>query len=218
MTTTIDPVATAGLMTREVRDGTRDGVPTKIAVARRTYAGERDDLWNALTSAERLPRWFLPIDGELSVGGRYQLKGNAGGTVERCDAPESFNITWEFGGQVSWVTVSLSPADGGTTLELVHEAPVDPDFWTQYGPGAVGVGWDLALVGLGLHLATGSDNDATEFEEWTLSPVGVEFVRLASTDWADAAIAAGEDADQARAAGERTLAFYTVPPTAEPEA
>ena len=218
MTSTIDPVTTAGLMTREVRDGTRDGTPTKIAVARRTYSADRDDLWNALTSAERLPRWFLPIDGDLSVGGRYQFVGQAGGVVEQCAAPESFAITWEFGGQVSWVTVSLSTVDDGTTLELVHEAPVDPDFWTQYGPGAVGVGWDLALVGLGLHLSTGSDNDAKEFEEWTLSPVGVEFVRLASTDWADAAIASGEDADQARAAGANTLAFYTVPPTAEPEA
>ncbi|GAA4715717.1 putative conserved protein YndB, AHSA1/START domain [Promicromonospora umidemergens] len=212
MTSTIDPVTTAGLMTREVRDGTRDGTPTKIAVARRTYAADRDDLWNALTSAERLPRWFLPIDGDLSVGGRYQFVGQAGGAVEQCAAPESFAITWEFGGQVSWVTVSLSTVDDGTTLELVHEAPVDPDFWTQYGPGAVGVGWDLALVGLGLHLATGSDNDATEFEQWTLSPVGVEFVRLASADWADAAIASGEDAAQARAAGERTFAFYTTQP------
>jgi uncharacterized protein YndB with AHSA1/START domain len=212
MTATIDPAATAGLMTREVRDGSRDGTPTKVAVARRTYAAERYDLWDALTSAERLPRWFLPISGDLAVGGRYQFVGQAGGLVERCDAPESFAVTWEFGGQVSWVEVSLSPADGGTTLELVHEAPVDPDFWTQYGPGAVGVGWDLALVGLGLHLATGSDNDAAEFEKWTLSPVGVEFVRLASTDWADAAIAAGEDAAQARAAGERTLAFYTTQP------
>ncbi|MCP2266663.1 SRPBCC family protein [Promicromonospora thailandica] len=217
MTTTIDPVTTAGLVTREVRDGNRDGAPTKIAVARRTYATDRDDLWDALTSAERLPRWFLPIDGDLSVGGRYQLVGNAGGTVERCAAPEEFAVTWEFGGQVSWVRVGLSPADDGTTLELVHEAPVDPDFWTQYGPGAVGVGWDLALLGLGLHLATGSDNDAREFEQWTLSPTGVEFVRLASTGWADAATASGDDAEQARAAGERTLAFYTVPPTAEPE-
>jgi uncharacterized protein YndB with AHSA1/START domain len=212
MPTVIDPATTAGLVNREVRDSTRDGVPTKVAVARRTYAAERDDLWEALTSAERLPRWFLPVSGDLTVGGRYQLEGNAGGTVEHCAAPENFAVTWEFGGQVSWVEVSLSPADGGTTLELVHEAAVDPDFWTQYGPGAVGVGWDLALVGLGLHLATGSDNDATEFEKWTLSPVGVEFVRLASSDWAEAAIAAGEDADQASAAGERTLAFYTTPP------
>jgi uncharacterized protein YndB with AHSA1/START domain len=212
MAPVIDPATTAGLVTREVRDSSRDGVPTKIAVARRTYAAERADLWDALTSADRLPRWFLPVSGDLTVGGRYQLEGNAGGIVERCAAPEEFAVTWEFGDTVSWLTVHLTPADDGTTLELVHEAPVDPDFWTQYGPGAAGVGWDLGLMGLGLHLASGADLNPAEVESWSTSPEGVEFARLASTGWADAAVAAGEDADQARAAGERTLAFYTTPP------
>ncbi|WP_275004236.1 SRPBCC family protein [Promicromonospora iranensis] len=212
MAPVIDPATTAGLVTREVRDSSRDGVPTKIAVARRTYAAERADLWDALTSADRLPRWFLPVSGDLTVGGRYQLEGNAGGIVERCAAPEEFAVTWEFGETVSWLTVHLTPADDGTTLELVHEAPVDPDFWTQYGPGATGVGWDLSLMGLGLHLASGAGLNPAEVESWSTSPEGVEFARLASTGWADAAVAAGEDADQARAAGERTLAFYTTPP------
>jgi uncharacterized protein YndB with AHSA1/START domain len=212
MPTVIDPATTAGLVNREVRDSSRDGVPTKVAVARRTYAAERDDLWDALTSAERLPRWFLPVSGDLTVGGRYQLEGNAGGTVEHCAAPENFAVTWEFGDTVSWLTVHLTPADGGTTLELVHEAAVDPDLWAQYGPGATGVGWDLSLMGLGLHLASGASLDPAEVQAWSLSPEGIEFARLASTAWADAAIAAGDDADQARAAGERTLGFYTTPP------
>jgi uncharacterized protein YndB with AHSA1/START domain len=212
MPTLIDPATTAGLVTREVRDSSRDGVPTKVAVAWRTYAAERDDLWDALTSADRLPRWFLPVSGDLTVGGRYQLEGNAGGTVERCAAPENFAVTWEFGDMVSWLTVHLTPADGGTTLELVHEAAVDPDLWRQYGPGATGVGWDLSLMGLGLHLASGEGLDPAEVQAWSLSPEGIEFAQLANTGWVDAAIAAGDDADQARAAGERTLAFYTTPP------
>jgi uncharacterized protein YndB with AHSA1/START domain len=214
MPTLIDPVATAGLVTREVRDSSRDGVPTKVAVARRTYTTERADLWEAVTSPDRIPRWFLPVSGDLSVGGRYQLEGNAGGTVERCAAPEEFAVTWEFGDTVSWLTVHLTPADGGTTLELQHESPVDPDFWAQYGPGAVGVGWDLGLMGLGLHLAGGAKMDPAEAEAWSLSPEGVEFARLASTGWADAAVVAGDDPTQAQAARERTLAFYTTAPEA----
>lgn len=209
MSTSIDPAVTAGLVTREVRDGSRDGVPTKVVVAHRTYAADRADLWDALTSAERLPRWFLPVSGDLTVGGRYQLEGNAGGVVERCAAPDDFAVTWEFGDTVSWLTVTLAPADDGTTLELVHESPVDPDFWTQFGPGAVGVGWDLSLMGLGLHLASGASLDPAEVETWSVSPEGVEFARLTSTGWADAAIAAGDDATQARAASDRTQAFYT---------
>jgi uncharacterized protein YndB with AHSA1/START domain len=215
MPTLIDPVATAGLVTREVRDSSRDGVPTKVAVARRTYTTERADLWEAVTSPDRIPRWFLPVSGDLSVGGHYQLEGNAGGTVEHCAAPEEFAVTWEFGDTVSWLTVHLTAADdGGTTLQLEHESPVDPDFWAQYGPGAVGVGWDLGLMGLGLHLAGGAPMDPAEAEAWSLSPEGVEFARLASTGWADAAVAAGDDPAEAQAARERTLAFYTTPPEA----
>jgi uncharacterized protein YndB with AHSA1/START domain len=210
MPTLIDPVATAGLVTREVRDSSRDGVPTKVAVARRTYTTERADLWEAVTSPDRIPRWFLPVSGDLSVGGHYQLEGNAGGTVERCAAPEEFAVTWEFGDTVSWLTVHLTAADdGGTTLQLEHESPVDPDFWAQYGPGAVGVGWDLALVGLGLYLATGEPNDPARSAAWMGSPEGVEFVTRSSRGWADASIATGTDAGEARAAEERTTAFYT---------
>jgi uncharacterized protein YndB with AHSA1/START domain len=103
-----DPVAMAGLVTREIRTGERGGLPTKIAVARRSYPTDASDLWDCLTSAERLPRWFLPISGELQLGGRYQLEGNAGGVVESCDEPWSFAVTWEYGGMVSWVVVTLA--------------------------------------------------------------------------------------------------------------
>src|SRR6267142_1450183 len=69
----------------------------------RTYDGPVEDVWDACTNPQRIPRWFLPISGELRLGGRYQLEGNAGGTVERCDPPHSFAATWEFGGEVTWI-------------------------------------------------------------------------------------------------------------------
>ena len=90
----MDPLAAAHLVTREIRSGTRDGEPTRIAVARRTYPTDRADLWDAVTSPDRVPRWFLPLGGDLREGGSYQLEGNAGGTVETCRAPESFAVTW----------------------------------------------------------------------------------------------------------------------------
>ena len=209
-----DPIAAAGLVTREIRTGSRDDAPTKVAIARRTYPTDQDDLWDAVTNPERIPRWFLPISGEVEIGGRYQLEGNAGGTVERCDEPDSFAVTWEMGPMVSWLTVNLSPADGGgTTLELVHEAHVDPDLWSQFGPGAVGVGWDLALaLGLGLHLESGAQVDPETAATYTLSPDGVAFVRAAAAGWADAAAADGDDPATAHAAAEATVAFYTTVP------
>lgn len=207
-----DPIEAAGLPTREIRTGTRDGEPIKIAIARRQYRADRADVWDAITNPERLPRWFLPVSGDLSVGGHYQLEGNAGGSVESCKEPESFAVTWEFGGQFSWLEVRLSEVEGGTRLELVHQAPVDPAMWDQFGPGAVGIGWDLGLNGLQEHLATGADLDPAAAEAWTLSPEGVEFVRVASEAWAQAAIDDGDDPEKARAAGAASLAFYTTPP------
>ncbi len=215
-----NPVATAGLVTREVRTGKRNGLPTKIVVASRTYGTEQSDLWDAVTNAERIPRWFLPISGDLKANGRYQLEGNAGGVIERCEEPELFAATWEYGGQMSWLQVGLSPTLHGTTLELAHEAPIDdPTFWNQYGPGATGVGWELGLLGLGLYLDSGAPVDPKLAEEWSTSPDGIEFVRLSATGWADAAVADGEEPGPAHEAAERTIAFYTIPPdTTEPDA
>ncbi|WP_100445117.1 SRPBCC family protein [Glycomyces xiaoerkulensis] len=209
-----DPLETVNLVGREIRSGTRDGEPTKIAVARRRYSAERPDVWDALTNPERLPRWFMPVEGDLSVGGRYQLEGNAGGVIESCTEPEGFNVTWEYGGQVSWLQVKLSDTGRGTLLELTHEAHVDRDFWEQFGPGATGVGWDLGLHGLDQHLTSGADLDPTAAEAWTLSPEGKRFIRSAAEHWAEAAVGDGDDPEQARSAAERTVAFYTTPPEA----
>jgi uncharacterized protein YndB with AHSA1/START domain len=208
----LDPVTAAGFVTREVRTGERDGVTTRIVVARRIYETDQGDLWHAITDPERIPRWFLPVSGELRLGGRYQLEGNAGGVIEACDEPDHLAVTWEFAEQVSWLDVALTPTDGGTALELAHEAPVDPDLWAQFGPGAAGVGWDLGLLGLGLHLDTGEPVDPSEAESWSVSPLGVEFVRQAAHGWAEAAVADGDARTAAREAAERTAGFYTTMP------
>lgn len=209
-----DPAAAAGLVTREVRSGFRDGAATKIVVARRVYLAGQGDLWDALTNADRIPRWFLPVTGELRVGGRYQLEGNAGGVVESCKEPESFAVTWEFGGMLSWLEVTLVPDGERTTLELAHEAHVTPDLWGQFGPGAVGVGWDLALMGLGRHIDTGAPVEGTEAITFPASPEGATFIRAAAAGWADAAVSDGDDPGVAQQAAARTVAFYTPPPEA----
>jgi uncharacterized protein YndB with AHSA1/START domain len=209
-----DPAATAGLVTREVRSGFRDGAATKIAIARRIYRAAQADLWDALTNADRIPRWFLPVSGDLRVGGRYQTQGNAGGVIERCKEPESFAVTWEFGGTVSWLEVTLIPDGERTTLELAHEAHVTPELWGQFGPGAVGVGWDLALMGLGRHIDTGAAVDPRVAAAFAASPDGADFIRAAAAGWAGAAVADGDDPGAAEQAAARTVAFYTTPPGA----
>jgi uncharacterized protein YndB with AHSA1/START domain len=182
----------------------------------RTYAGPVEDVWDACTNPERIPRWFLPVSGELHVGGRYQLEGNAGGTIERCDPPKSFSATWEFGGEVSWIELRLSPeAHGRTRFELLHIAHVDDTRWAEFGPGAVGVGWELGLMSLAIHLASGKSVDPREVAAWNVSEEGKQFMSLSSQQWCDASITAGADGVEAQAAADRTTAAYTA---ADPQA
>jgi hypothetical protein len=83
--------------------------------------------------------------------------------------------------------------------------------WGQYGPGAVGVGWDLALMGLGLHLSTGRQVDPETAVTFPASHEGRQLIRLAATGWGDAAAGDGEEPGTAREAADRTFAFYTPP-------
>jgi uncharacterized protein YndB with AHSA1/START domain len=202
----IDVVEEINAVVREV-DGA--GADTRTVIIRRAYDTTVEDLWDACTNPERIPRWFLPVSGELRVGGRYQLEGNAGGTIESCDPPHAFKATWVFGDSVTWIEMRLAASDdGGTHFELRHTVPVD-DQWSEYGPGAVGVGWDLGLRGLALHLASGAAVDAAAYMAWTASDEGRRFARLSSEGWRDASIAGGATPDEANAMGDRTTAAYT---------
>jgi hypothetical protein len=71
----------------------------------------------------------------------------------------------------------------------------------------VGVGWDQAVMALTMHIA--GTAEGAEVQAWQATDEGIEFVRLSSAGWADASIAAGTDADEARAAAARTTDFYT---------
>jgi uncharacterized protein YndB with AHSA1/START domain len=206
----IDVARYVGAVSREVASREIEGKMARVALANRTYDTTIEDVWDALTNAERIPRWFLPITGDLKLGGRYQLQGNAGGTITSCEPPRFLAVTWEFGGGVSWVTVRLSPdAGGGTHLELEHAAHVGDDLWDQFGPGAVGVGWDLTILGLALHLETGEAFKIEVAEGWSASEEGKSYIRRASEEWCRASIAAGTPEAAAKAAAGRTTDFYT---------
>lgn len=197
-----------GAVERSVSSLEREGKPARAVTLARSYDTTVDDLWDAVTNGERLPRWFLPINGELELGGRYQLEGNAGGVITACEPPSYLAITWEFGGDVSWVEVRL--ADEGSErarLTLNHIQHVS-EHWDTYGPGAVGVGWELGLFGLALHLA---QPDEAKLDEavFSASPQGKAFTVGSSDAWGRASIASGTDTSAARAAARRTTAFYT---------
>ncbi len=197
-----------GLMQRDVRNLERDGKPAKAVVASRVYPTDAADLWDALTRPERIKRWFAPVSGDLRLGGAYQVENNASGTITECAPHQRIALTWEFGGGVSWVELSLIPEGDGTRLELTHTAHIDPH-WDKFGPGAVGVGWDLSFMGLARHIAEPSVAVAAEaVEGWYATDEYKSLVRTTSDDWGRAAIAAGEERGHALAAAEATRAFY----------
>jgi uncharacterized protein YndB with AHSA1/START domain len=199
---------------REVGSGKVPAGEGHSILLRRTYQADVEDVWDAVTNPERIARWFLPVSGDLRLGGNYQTEGNAGGEILRCEAPNLLKITWVFGdapADSSEVEVRLAAdGSGATVLELEHTAVVDPGFWGQFGPGAVGVGWDLGLLGLTMYLESGGAS-IEDKEAWQYTDEARRFMTASAQRWGAAHEASGATADEAAAAAAGTTAFY-VPP------
>jgi hypothetical protein len=168
------------------RDGKRQHTVQRIS---QRFPTTVDDLWEACTQPDRLKRWF--------------------GEVLACEPPRSFRVTWEFAGDSSQVAVHLASEGDEARLSLEHEHTGDADsqFWTQFGPGATGVGWDLALLGLSLHVVAGQDRPG-DLDAFARTTPAQQFVRAVSDRWGEASVLAGTPAEDAAAAANRTTAFF----------
>ena len=217
----------------------------RTVIVRREYDAPVEEVWDAISDPDRISRWFLPVTGDLRLGGTFQLEGNAGGRILRCEPPRLLGVSWVLGDDPdapgSEVQVRLSPGTrGGTVFELEHAVPVDAH-WNEYGPGAVGVGWDLTLLGLSWHLAAGrtaapaaasagphaapaaasAGPDAASVEPgepapdpavWMASTEARAFMTASSNAWGEALRATGAAGPEvARMVGNTTAAY--VPPT-----
>ena len=205
-------------VTRAYRVEERDGEPQHVQTLEQDYPAALADVWEAVTTAERIARWFLPISGELREGGRYQFEGQAGGEVLSCEPPAAgaaaYSVSWEAMGSVSWVTVRLEAvSEESTRFELEHSskvADVPAEMWETFGPGATGVGWDGGLLGLALHLGAVEGSLApSEAEAWAGTEEGRAFYRGAADGWAVAHTASGEDPEVTQRNADATYGFYT---------
>ena len=157
---------------------------------RRTYDTPIQDVWEALTQAERIERWFMPISGDLRPGGTFQVEGNASGDILTCEPPSLLRVT--FGDATSIVELRLiAESDSDTVLELEHTVPIE---MAQSGAGAlyVGPGWDGALLGLGRYLGGEAVGNPVEAAN---SPEGLAFSRRSVDAW----VAVVEDSGTATA-------------------
>jgi uncharacterized protein YndB with AHSA1/START domain len=171
---------------------------------RRTYDAVIADVWHALTDPDRMKRWFLPVSGDLRVGGTFQLEGNAGGEILRCEPPRLLNVT--FGGPTSVVELRLSPeGEDRTTLELEHTVPIE---MAQSGAGSlyVGPGWDGGFVALDLYLRGEMSDDPVAVAN---SPEGLELSKQSVDSWIAVVRASGTaTADEIAAATQISLAQF----------
>jgi uncharacterized protein YndB with AHSA1/START domain len=181
----------------------------RVITISRSYPTDAEDLWDACTNAERLPRWFAPVSGDLRLGGTFAIQGNASGRILTCQPPTSFTATWECEGRnLSWIELTVvAEGHDQSRFELSHIVPID-DHWEQYGPGAVGVGWDLALLGLAMHLGSGEAVARQFAETFHVTDDGRAYIGRSSAAWREAGIASGADPAWLTLASDRSEAAF----------
>ena len=174
------------------REVSRTG-ETVTVLMRRSYQAEPAEVWDALTDPERMRRWFMPVTGDLKVGGSFQLQGNAGGDILECDPPKSFKVT--FGGPNSLLELRLLPGAGASTeLELEHSMGEAP---APGGAGAlwVGPGWDGGLLGLALYVSgeLPADADPVQMAD---SPEVIDYNEQSVRAWIEAIRVSGTTTEE----------------------
>ena len=214
----IDIVREIEAIHREVGSGRIPAGEGRAVRLSRDYDAPIEEVWDALTDPERIGRWFLPISGDYRLGGHYQFEGNAGGEIVACERPNRLKVTWVYGemgdpAAASEVEVRLSPVEArrhGSSSNTSRSCPRKS--WEQFGPGAVGVGWEGGSSGSTLHLRGGRLEDPIA---WQTSAEGREFSTRASVAWGAANRAAGADPEAAERAVANTTAFYAPDPAEE---
>jgi uncharacterized protein YndB with AHSA1/START domain len=202
----IDIASQLNAIHRQVeRQPAAEGAGELVSVLmRRSYDTPVQDVWEAVTQPDRIKRWLMPISGELRVGGRFQLEGNAGGEILTCEPPRLLRAT--FGDPNSIVELRLTPqGDGDTLLELEHSVPIE---FAQSGAGAlyVGPGWDGALLALGLYLRGEAADDPVAAAG---SPEAQAFSEQSVRAWAAVVEDSGTaTTEQLAAATEASLAQF----------
>jgi len=181
----IDIIREIEAIRREVRREGDGDSETVTVVLRRTYPSDANDVWDAITTPERIQRWFAPVTGDLVEGGNFQIEGNASGQILKCDRPHVLRMT--YGDPTSIVELRLVPDSDATTLEVEHTVPIG---MARSGAGAlwVGPGWDGGLLALGLYLRGKGPDDPVAAEN---SPERQRFSARSAHAWAETITASG---------------------------
>ncbi len=152
------------LRTRELAGG-----PARVAVFTRTYQAPVEDVWDACTNPDRLARWYVPVTGDLRLGGTFAQAGMGSGEIARCERPGLLVLA--FGPGVDEITVRLTAlGEGRTELTLEHATTLSEHTIGGQVYDAVycmGGGYYPRLLALDWHLRgeLPADYDAVNFHQ-----------------------------------------------------
>jgi uncharacterized protein YndB with AHSA1/START domain len=132
----------------------------------RRLAHAPDVVWAALTEPERLAEWLAEAAVEPGEGGAIELDfgegGKERGRITVWDPPRALEYDWELTGEepshVRWRLAAVD--DGRATVLTLEHSRLAADVASDYGAG-----WHAHLDQLAAHLAGGSADWSSRFEE-----------------------------------------------------
>ncbi|PZR14548.1 MAG: polyketide cyclase [Archangium gephyra] len=192
-----------GAVQRQTGTRSKDGKLARFITASRVFDTTPEEVWDAISNPERIPRWFLPVKVELEGGRTFSFEDAAHGQLEACEAGHRLSFTWEFAGDIGWIDVTLHQEHRHTRITVEHVAFVSDEQWQKFGPGLLGLGWEQTLLRLAVHLDSGVAVVPGPFLEWLQTPNGKQFIQGASDAWAEAAVKANGDPVEAHQAATR---------------
>ncbi len=138
----------------------------------------KSTVYNALTSAKELMRWFpTRVESDPRPGGKYKFEwefnaaehnGDQAGTYIAVTPNEKFSYGWivKPSGHPTTVTFSLAEANGETLVILVHSGWPDNAEGEKMREGHAGP-WNFYMENLKSYLERGVDERATKFAQKT---------------------------------------------------
>jgi uncharacterized protein YndB with AHSA1/START domain len=115
------------------------------------YPTDIDDMWSAITRPERLKRWLVTVEGDISIGGSFTVNFTSGwegtGRVDLCEAPHHLMVTTFDNLDETVMEATLTPEGDGTRL-VIEERGVPLDEYAGHGSG-----WQAHIEDLALYLA-----------------------------------------------------------------